>query len=213
MAQTEDFGVWTTIGAEKKAGKWNIGSNAELRTKNNSQQTDRWSLQLETSYEIIKQLKAGVSYQFIYYHDTKYFDFQPRNRFSFFLQGKQKFGKFSFLVYEKAQLTTKDASDRIKKSGLLNTYKINPEWIWRNRIKIAYNIPRFPVTPSFSIETFYQLNNPDRNTFDKLRYTLAFSYNLTKHHKFELYGLIDKEINVTNPVKMNITGVEYIYSF
>jgi hypothetical protein len=33
-----------------------------------------------------------------------------------------------------------------------------------NRFKIGYDIPKFPVKPAFSFETFYQLNNPDGNT-------------------------------------------------
>jgi hypothetical protein len=213
LAQTEDFGIWTSIGGEKKLGKWDFNAEAELRTKDNSGQVNRWSLQLEAAYSIIKPLKIGASYQFIYFHDTEYWDFQPRNRFNLFLSGKQKLGNFTFSLRERAQLTTKDASDRIKKSGKINTYKINPEWTWRNRLKVEYNIPKFPVTPSLSFESFYQLNNPDGNTFDDMRYTLSFAYNLTKHNQLEIYGLLDNEVNVSDPVRTFVTGIGFTHSF
>jgi hypothetical protein len=213
LAQTEDFGLWTSIEASKKLGKWNFSTEGELRTKSNSGQVDRWSLQLEAAYSIFKPLKVGVSYQFIYFHDTEYWDFQPRSRFNFFLSGKHKLGNFTFSLRERAQLTVKDASDRVKKNGSVNTYKINPAWIWRNRLNVAYHIPGFPVTPSFSFESFYQLNNPDGNAFDKLRYTLSFHYNLSKHHGLEVYGLVDKDINVNSPVQMDVIGIGYEYSF
>lgn len=212
-SQSEDFGIWSSVGIEKKLSKWTVGTEGELRTNDNSEQINRWSLKLETSYNIFKPLKIGLSYQFINFYDAKYSDFQRRNRLNLFLQGKQKLGNFSFSLREQAQLTTKDESDRVKKSGKIDTYAINPEWTWRNRVKVAYNIPKIPVTPALSLETFYQLNNPEGNLFNKLRYTLSFSYNLSKHHQFEVYGLLDKEINVTSPVKTYIAGIGYLFSF
>jgi hypothetical protein len=212
-AQIEDFGVWFTSGIEKKHGKWNFGAEGELRTKDNANQIDRWSMKFETSYNLYRFLQFGGSYEYIYFHDLKYSNYQQRHRSYAFLQGKYKFRGFTFSVRERLQVTKKDDSDRIKKNGEVNTYAINPEWTWRNRFKLSYNIPKFQVTPSISFESFYQLNNPDGNTFDKLRYTLSFSYNLTKHHLFEIYGLIDKDINVTDPVKTYILGFGYEFSF
>jgi hypothetical protein len=212
-AQTDDHGIWSSIGIEKKLKKWDIGAEYELRTKDNSQEIDRWSLKLEPSYHIFKFLQIGAGYEFICFHDTKYADYQPRHREYAFAQGKYKLGRFTFSIRERTQVTKKDDSDRIKKSGKINTYKINPEWTWRNRLKVMYNIPKLPISPSLSVETFYQLNNPDGNTFDKLRYTLSFQYRLTKHHQFEIYGLLDKEINVSNPVNTYIGGFGYVLSF
>jgi hypothetical protein len=214
MGQTEDFGLWTTIGAGQKTGKWDFGTEAELRTKNNSGQVDRYSLKLSADYKLLKPLEAGIGYQFIYFHNTKYMDFQPRHRIYFFLQVKpRKLGDFSVSLRERIQLTTKDEIDRLKKSGGKDTYKINPAISWRSRLKVAYNIPRFPVNPSLSFESFYQLNNPEGNDFYKLRYTLSFSYNMKKHHEFDVYGLLDQEINFNEPVRKYVLGIAYVYSF
>ncbi len=212
-AQTSDFGIWTSLGIEKKLGKWDIAAEAELRTQDNAKQMNRWSLGIEPSLNITKWLKLGAAYEFIYFNDIKYTDYQPRHRGYVFAQGKYKWGRFSLSVRERFQVTKKDDSDRIKSSGNINTYRINPEWTWRNRFKIGYDIPKFPVKPAFSFETFYQLNNPDGNTFDKLRYTISLSYDITKHHQFEAFGLLDKDINVTNPVSYYVLGVGYNFSF
>lgn len=211
--QTNDFGVWSSVGIEKKFGKWDFDIEAELRTKDNSEQINRWSYKFESSYNLFKPLQIGGGYEFICFHDTKYFDYQPRHRGYVFVQGKYDIGRFTFSLRERVQITKKDDSDRIKSNGDINTYRINPEWTWRNRLKVAYNIPKFPVTPTLSFESFYQLNNPDGNSFDKLRYTLSFNYNLTKQHHFEIYGLLDKEINVTNPCDTYIVGVGYVFRF
>jgi hypothetical protein len=212
-AQTTQYGVWTSIGVEKKLGKWEVAVEGQLRNHDFFQDLNRVSLKLEVTRNILKPLKIGASYEYMTFNDLEYSDLQPRQRYNVFIQGSQKFGRFNISLRERIQRTIKDESDRIKENGNYDTYKVNPEYIWRNRLKLAYNIPHFPVTPSLSVETFYQLNNPDGNTFNQLRYMLSFDYKVNKHHTFELYGLNDREINVNNPTRTSIAGIGYTYSF
>jgi hypothetical protein len=212
-AQTTESAIWTTVGLNKDFGKWDFSTEAEIRTPTGFEQINRSSLQVEASYNIFKKLKVGASYQFMYYYDEKYSDYQPRNRAALFVQGKQKWGDFTFSLRERVQVTTKDESDRIKKSGKIDTYKINPAWMWRNRLKVAYNIPHIKLEPSLSVESFYELNDPDGNDFCNMRYTLSLSYNFNKHHSIELYGLMDREMNVNNATNSNVTGIAYSFSF
>jgi hypothetical protein len=213
FAQTTDFGVWSSIGAKKKLGKWKLGIYTELRTNDNTRQIHRLDYKLDVEYDVVKAVEIGVSYKFIYFNDVKYFDYQPRQRYTLHVQGEQKFGDFKVSLREKVQRTIKDESDRQKENGDYDNYKINPDWIWRNRLKIDYNIPHFRVNPSISFETFYLLNNPDGNTFNNLRYTLELNYKLSKHHAFEIYGLIEKEIHVDNPLTTYISGIGYVLTF
>jgi len=213
MAQTENYGLWTSVGAQKKLKNWDLELNSELRTNLDSVQIHRWNIEFEVAYRVIKPIKIGVRYKYIYFHDLEYADFQPRMRYALFVQGKQNVGDFKFTLREQFQRTIKDESDRIKENGNYDNYKINPEWIWRNQLKVAFNIPRFPVTPSLLFESFYQLNNPDGNTVDNLRYILSFEYKFNKQNDFKFYGLIDKEINVDNPVTTYVCGFAYTHSF
>jgi len=213
LSQTYDFGLWTTLGMEKNLGRLKIGTETEIRLKQNTAQLDRWSVRLDAAYSLLKRIDAGAGYQILYFNDSKYSDFQIRHRTYFFLQGKYKSGNFTFSLRERFQRTTKDDTDRIKESGKIDTYNINPDLSWRNRLKLTYDIPFFPVNPSISFESFYQFNNPDGNRFDKLRFTLSFNYKLKKNHEFEAYGLLDKEININDPVQLYVAGVAYVYSF
>jgi len=90
MAQSsDDFGIWTNIEIEKKINKkWTLDGEVEFRTRDNSSEINRWGLKLGGNYSIIKEIKVGLAYQFIYFHDIKYSDFQPRHRFIGFFQGK-----------------------------------------------------------------------------------------------------------------------------
>jgi|GEM_PF-581224 len=212
-AQQESFGVWTTFELQKKYQKWDFSAATELRTSGFYKHFNRLSLQLETSYDIAKAFKIGVNYEGIDFYDYKYDDYQLRNRFGLFVQGKQKYGGFTFTLREKIQLTTKDDTDRIKSNGEIDTYNIDPDLVWSNKLKVKYNIPKFPVTPSLSAETFFQLNNPDGYMFEKLRYTLAFDYKISKHQHIELYGLVNSKIYGNNQGNTFVLGLGYSFSF
>ncbi|MGE0076802.1 MAG: DUF2490 domain-containing protein [Bacteroidales bacterium] len=212
-SQTNDFGIWTSIGAEKKFRDWDFETSGNLRSKDNSEQIDRLSLKVEGGYNILKPVKVGLSYEYMYFNDIKYSDFQNRHRFSGYLQGKQKLGRFSFYLTERMQVTTKDESDRIKSSGNIDSYRANPAWTWRNKFKVSYNIRKSPITPAFAVESYFLLNDPEGSDFYKIRYTMEISYKLSRNHNLKVFGLFDHEINVTNSVNSYISGIEYNYSF
>jgi hypothetical protein len=212
-AQSDSYGTWTSIGIEKKMHKWNFGVETELRTINYMNRISRGSITLSSDYSILKQLKVGIGYQLMNNWDEKYLNYQIRNRFNVSSTGKLKWNNFSFALREKLQVTFKDESKRIKSNGYIDTYKINPEWIWRNRIQIAYNIPHCRITPAFSVESFYQLNNPEGNRFDNMRYTLLFDYKINKKNSVNIYGLINNKLNSDETTGKHILGVGYVFSF
>ncbi len=213
QAQSDRYGTWTSISVEKKLHKWNLGAETELRTINYLNRIDRWSLGISADYSILKQLKLGVGYQLMNSWDEKYIDYQIRSRFNVSTTGKLKWNNFSFSLREKLQVTFKDESDRIKSNGTIDTYKMNPEWTWRNRMLMSYKISNCALTPSFSVESFYELNNPDGNTFDNVRYTLSLDYKINKQNSIAIYGLINSKLNSDDANSKYILGVGYTHSF
>jgi hypothetical protein len=213
QAQSDRYGTWTSIAVEKKLHKWNLGAETELRTINYLNRIDRWSLGISADYSILKQLKIGAGYQIMNSWDEKYIDYQIRSRFNVSTTGKLKWNNLSFSLREKLQVTFKDESDRIRSNGTIDTYKMNPEWTWRNRMLMSYNISHCALTPSFSVETFYQLNNPDGNTFDNVRYTLSLDYKINKQNSITVYGLINSKLNSDDASGKYILGVGYTHSF
>ena len=118
---------------------------------------------------------------------------------------------FTVTLRERLQLTQKE--DRLQTDGLIDDYKVNPELAWRNRLQLAYNIPNFKLTPSFSVESFFELNNPEGNKLDNLRYLLAFDYKLNKRNSVELYGVMNSSLTSEDATGKYILGVSYTYSF
>ncbi len=213
FSQAENFGTWTTLSIEKKINKWDLSTETELRTVYYIRLIERWSLGVSADYNLIKPIKIGIGYDLMSKLDTKYLNYQLRNRVNGFVSGKFKISDFSFTLRERVQVTTKDESGRIKDDETIDTYNINPEWSWRNRLQMSYNIPDFKITPSISAESFYQLNNPDGNSFDNLRIILSFAYKYKKHNLFELYGVHNTEFDSDDALGKYVLGMSYKYSF
>lgn len=211
-AQNESYGTWTSIGIEKEYKKWDFGAETELRTIYYARLIERWSLGVNADYSLLKQLKVGVGYQFMNKLDQKYLNYQVRNRFNIGASGKLKISDLTLTLREKIQVTQKDESKRVRDDGSIDTYSVNPEWSWRNRLQLSYNIPHFKITPSFSVESFYQLNNPDGNAFDNLRYILSLDYKLNKRNNIEIYGVINSALESDDATGKYILGLSYKHS-
>lgn len=206
--QDNQLRTWTSIGIEKPIGNWNIGSEFELRQFDFYGKPQRTSLEIGPSYKISKRLDIGAAYKIMRSYDEKYDDYQTRHRFDIGLQGDIKIGRFEFALRERFDYTTKDESDRIKANGEIDTYRINPDIRWRNRLRIRYDIPNSKIEPAVSAESFYQLNNPDGNNFENIRYTLSIGYNITKQHEIVLFGLLNDEFDETEQ-DYQVFGISY----
>ncbi|MBR3014155.1 MAG: DUF2490 domain-containing protein, partial [Bacteroidaceae bacterium] len=67
VSAQDDFGMWYSVGAEKKIDKkLSLEAEAEFRTRNDSKTVDRWTGALDVSYKILPWLKASGGYKFLY---------------------------------------------------------------------------------------------------------------------------------------------------
>lgn len=213
---SEPGGIWSSITVEKKINKKiDVGTEWEFRSNGLSLERDRIAIQLYGDYEIIKDLKIGASYTYMNVMDDYRFSvdsirmhYQNRHRTHLQLGYKISFDRFDLQFRERAQLTFRDESERIREDGSINPNRINPDFLWRNRIKLAYNIKGLPLNPSISAESYYLFNDPEdvrvyaadgieyRETnsyFSKLRYTLALEYRINKRNSIELFGILSNE--------------------
>jgi hypothetical protein len=207
------FGTWTSFTIDKKVDKWTLEAETELRTISGVQLINRWDMGLGAEYKIIKPLKVGLEYQFMNVLDEKYNNYQFRHRFTGSISGTKKFGNFLFGLSEGLQVTTKNDSKRIRDDGTIDTYKVNPASMWKNSAEAEYNIPKCKLTPEFEFKTYYSLNDPDGNAFDKLRYTLSLKYKLNKHNSINVFGVYNKELGTDEADYSGkyILGVKYSY--
>ena len=61
LAQSDDFGVWTSIGAEKKISKkLSVGMEGELRTRDDVCALDRWGVGVDAQYRLTRWVKVSA---------------------------------------------------------------------------------------------------------------------------------------------------------
>ncbi|MCR4919958.1 MAG: DUF2490 domain-containing protein [Prevotella sp.] len=230
LAEGSDFGMWYGVEVSHKlTQQWSFDANAELSNRNNTKTLDSWQLGLEASYKPVKWLKLSAGY---YLKDknrqeklTMHSDGQTpnkwtpgywglRHRVKVSLTGSIDWGRFSFSLRERYQLTYRPEADGKK-------YDVdNDEWdpvkaktshTLRSRLQVDYNIPRCKIDPFAGVEMF---NGKDG--IEKMRYQVGVVYKWRKQHSFDLtyryqhyYDSADDDDNTGE----HLIGLGYKYKF
>lgn len=229
MAQGDDFGAWYEIGAEKKVSpKWNLGAEAEFRTRENLKTADRWSVGLNAEYKLTHFLKLSGGYTLLYDNNAEELDMKSdnqtpnkwtptywgiRHRLNLSLQAGTKWNRFSFSLRERWQYTYRPEADGKR-------YDIDEEaWVpikgkgknvLRSRLEVGYDFPYWKLDPYVNAEMFN-----DNSGIAKMRYTLGTEYKWRKKHVFGLNYKFQQVNNDEGDGSSNrhIIGLSYKYKF
>lgn len=234
-AQT-DFGLWTSIGAEKKLSKkWTIGAEADFRTRNDSKTADRWTFGVEGEYKICRGLKASAGYTLLYdnapekitYNSSvvndvvtySYNNWRPsywriRHRFQVSLAGSVDAGRWSFSLRERWQYTYRPESttDRFDWDNAWweeTTVKSKNKNVLRSRIKVDYNIKNCKIDPYASAELF------NAWSLEKTRFIVGADWKIKKAHVVGIYYGFQKanDDNDDDDVDSHLLGLSYKFKF
>ena len=229
-AQSDDFGIWTSVGVEKNFGKkWSIGAEGEFRTRNVSKTADRWSFGLYGSYKIVKGLKLSAGYTLLYdnnkesisYHeeDGTFNNWRPsywglRHRFSVSLTGSVDAGRFKLSLRERWQYT-------YRPEKTTDRYDFDNEWwedktvrgkgrnVMRSRFRVEYDVAKCKIDPYADVELYNAM------ALQKVRYTVGADWKVKKKHSFGLYyryqSVNSKDDD--NEPNSHILGMSYKFKF
>lgn len=227
-AQPEDFGMWYELGVEKKLSKkWNVGAEAEFRTRNDSRTADRWSVGINAEYKILKGLKASAGYTYLNDNVTEEFELKKdglrpnkwtpsywstRHRFNLSLTGSIDWNRFSFSLRERWQYTYRPEATEKK-------YDFDEEqWVsikgkgknvLRSRFQVSYDIPHWKFDPFVNVELFN-----DKGGIQKTRYQIGVDYKIKKKHIFALtYRFQNVNDDDDGETNSHLIGISYKYKF
>jgi hypothetical protein len=214
-AQSDDFGMWYELGAEKKLSqKWSIEAEAGFRTRNNTRTADRWSGGLGVSYRIAKgylgripaSLKASGGYSLLYDNNPEELTFNSsgdpkkwtpsywgvRHRFNLSLAGSVDLGRFGVSLRERLQYTYRPEA---KNKKYAFTYDDDDYLSGYNMEAIkgkGKNVLRSRLQVDYDIPRckFDPFVNAemfnDKDGIQKMRYQAGFDFKIKKQHVLSL---------------------------
>lgn len=223
QAEDDDFGVWTTVTAEKKIDKkWSATVEGEYRTHDGVSTTDRWSAGISAEYKITKWLKADAGYSFLHSYKEEevtkkgniVLDYwQPRHRVNVSLTGSLEWKRFKFSLRERWQYTyrpqkfvEKYASDGVTRMDD-EQVKGKAEHMMRSRLQVEYDIAKCPLTPYASCELYHNLDG-----IDKTRWTVGTEYKINKKHAVEVCYRYQNKAD-EDETNGHVLGIGYKFKF
>ena len=230
MAQSES-GLIVGIEAEKKIDKkWRVGVEADLRTRNNFQTMDRWSIGLGAGYKMTKWLKASAGYTLLnsnnrekisYKASGDYNNWRPsywgvKHRVYGSLTGSYKFpNNLSLSLRERWQYTYRPEKtverwdfDNSQWEDKIRSGKGKSQL--RSRLQVEYDKKRALLTPYASIELY------NAWAIEKIRYTVGTDIRLTKQHHLGVFYRFQDMHNIDEDdydPNMHYIGVGYTFKF
>jgi hypothetical protein len=204
FSQTKDFGMWFGLNAGYSINKkWEINLTANLRTFRNISKIEQSFLELGGSYKVNKTLSFAGSYRFIDYLES---DSEYHLRHKWFADTKISvpLNDFSFSARFRLQIQSKtylkNIDDRL--SG----------YVGRIKLKVQYNIPKFPVNPYMSFETFSAIFEKSERVLGKIRFTTGVEYKIFKKQSIEAEYIFQRDY-LPHVYDMNILSLTYNIKF
>ncbi len=192
----DDFGIWYGASAEHKLiGKLGLDLSGELRTNNNASRIDEVFLEGGLSYKFNKYVSAGGAYRYTWFHETTDV-YHGRHKWFVDVRGNLPLGDFDISgrirFQERYKTYFEDNNDREPKSTL------------RYKLKIAYNIPSFPVNPFIFSEIFCPVSSDKKRSVEKFRLAVGAEYKISKKQSVDAAYMFQRDY------LPHITGINLI---
>jgi hypothetical protein len=203
--QESDLRMWTSATVSKDLfKKLNLSLTEEARFENNISRFDQMVSEVNLKYSIIKGVKARVTYRYTNVNSLAN-GWYNRQRFACALMFDTDIQRFNVSLRPEYQLDYKGFVNEDK--DMLTIKHL------RTKLELQYNINKTPLMPYAYYELFYYFNAFGNDFFDAERFALGASYKINKHNEFDLYYMIEKEINLPNPKTGYTIGIAYKYDF
>lgn len=204
LGQQKDAGIWTSAGVEAKVAKKLTASvSQEFRFNENVTELGTYFTDAGLSYKVNKYLQVAANYRYTLKRkvDDSY---SPRHRFYVDVKIQKKFKPFNLQFRTRLQDQYADIG-RASDGGIAEFYS-------RNKVSLKWDVNR-PFEPYLSVELFSPLNYPRLNAFDNVRSAVGVEYELSGHHNFDFFYMIQKELQVSRPETDFIIGLGYLYKW
>lgn len=223
----DDFGLWGSVGLEKKLCKGlDMSFEGEFRSRNNVRTVERWSASAGLSYKLTNWLKASTDYLFLHNYNSmevtgkgNYIPeyWQSRHRVNFSLTGKYEVvNRLTVSLRERWQYTYRPEQSVEKYKGTTGD-RMDDEVIkgkgkhnLRSRLQLEYDIPKCKFTPHVSCELTHHLYKGFY--YEKTRWIVGADWKINKQHGLDFYYLYQNQAD-EEELDGHVIGVKYAFKF
>lgn len=200
--QEKDAGLWTSVSFEFKVVKKLTSTiSQEVRFNENVSEAGTIFTDAGLAYKLNKHFQVSVSYRFISKRTVEDY-YSLRHRIYVDIKYEKKIKPFQIQLRSRLQDQYADIG-RASDGGI-------PEYYLRNKLSLNWDLNK-PYTPYISIELFSPLNYPRYSAFDNIRTTAGVEYEFSKHHKIDIFYMIQKDVEVSKPKADFVLGLGYYY--
>jgi hypothetical protein len=204
FGQMNDAGLWTSLTLEAKLiKKLSVNVSQEYRFNENVTELATWISEAGLEYKLNKFIRASVNYRYTL-KKKKNNLYSPRQRIFIDIKAEKKIKPVIFRFRTRFQEEYADI-DRAPDGGFAGFYS-------RNKFSFKFDLDK-KWEPYTSLELFSPLRHNQPFLFDDIRAAAGIEFALSKHHKLDIYYMIQRELNVNNPVTDFIGGIGYQYKF
>ena len=194
LAQENDFQIWSLLSANDKVTyKTDLNIKHGLRFRENASLLSKSYSDIRIKYKYNKKVSVAIGFRDIN-EWNKQLSREQKSRYYSDLYLKHKLDRFVFSI-----------RNRYQKQGNTKIYT----YLFRQALSISYNIRKNKLEPLLVAEYFYS----EQNKINKLRYTLGFSYPISKDFDFDMSFRIQQQFNVENPETLFILSGKLAYDF
>ncbi|MFN4145770.1 MAG: DUF2490 domain-containing protein [Runella sp.] len=188
-----------TVGIRKTFMKrYSVTLSQELRLRDITQQRTNTFTEIDLGAKVGKSFRFNVFYRhiFAFRDDSR----EIRQRIG--VDGNWKYKivkKLHFLYRTRYQWQWEEYE-----------YQYIPQKYWRNRVGLEYKLHK-KWTAFSHYEMWYNFSQGEDREFDRYRINSGLEWEPTKHHKIEIFGLFQKEMNRRRIDSDAVIGLAYRY--
>ena len=197
------LGTALTLDVQKDLARNLSGAlEEEVRLVNNSIGFDRTVTTLGLDYSLLEQkLKVGASYAFIRLYNSDNL-FESRHRYYLNVSYKETIEPFTFSWRGRLQATSRDETR--------DSYKINPKYVMKNKLEVAYTVFGSPWKPYISCDFSTMLNDPAIEGFEltRIRFVGGTTWRMNRTTYLDFFLRYDREMDWRDPNVLSL-GICY----
>lgn len=195
-------GASLAVEVEKKLSRFlSVAGEEEVRLADNSIGFDRSVTSLGVDYLLFdSRVKVGGYYAFLHLYSSNH-RFEPRHRGYVNLSYKETFEPFTLSWRGRLQGTYRDENR--------GEYKVNPKYVVKNKVEVAYMIWGSPWKPYLSCDFSARLNDPVRGSeLSRIRFQGGASWRLNRTTYLDFFLRFDRYVADKDPHVFSI-GATY----